>query len=55
MFGFLKKREIKKNKVKCTCGCEKFFEGPSGGCVKNVKCVECGKEFNLIMGTLNPI
>ena len=35
--------------IKCSCldcGSDKFYEGPHGGMAINIKCVNCGSEFN---------
>jgi hypothetical protein len=34
--------------TRCTfCGCESFYEGPSGGAAQNIKCADCGARFNI--------
>lgn len=29
------------------CGSNKFLDGPCGGLCQNVKCANCGSEFNI--------
>ena len=55
MISLFKKKVKTKSKVVCTCGCEEFYHGPCGGVAQNVKCKNCGKKFNVIMGHLEEI
>jgi DNA-directed RNA polymerase subunit RPC12/RpoP len=36
------------NPARCSdCGSKNFYGGPEGGLSQNVKCVDCGSEFNV--------
>ena len=39
---------VKADEFKCQCGSTDFYEGPHGGLAVNVKCVKCGKLYNIV-------